>query len=400
MPGLVDVHCHIGLGADGPVDRATAEAQALADRDAGTLLDPRRGVPRRHRVGARARRPAAPAAGRPPPRPPQAVPAPLRARAVRPRRAARRGRRGGAHAATAGSSWSRDWIDRDLGPDADLRPLWPDDVLADAVAAAHAAGARVTAHTFATEALPGLLAAGVDCLEHGTGLTPDARRRGGPARDPGDGDAPAGRPVRRDRGAGRHRFPVYAARMRRMHARRYAARPGPARRRRPAARRHGRGRDHRARPDRRRVRRAGARRRAGRGRRRRRELAHAASTSGCRGSRRARAPTSSCTTPTRGPTSGSSPTRVRSCCAVGPSPGRTASSGRGGSARDPAGVTHARLGARVGVWQNGPLYSVRGPSSRARSPSAGLPTCPHGTGRRATLSSHPGETTTWPPRSV
>src|SRR5690606_23380243 len=38
VPGLVDVHCHIGLGADGAVDRATAEAQALTDRDAGTLL--------------------------------------------------------------------------------------------------------------------------------------------------------------------------------------------------------------------------------------------------------------------------------------------------------------------------------------------------------------------------
>jgi imidazolonepropionase-like amidohydrolase len=38
FPGLVDVHCHVGLAAQGPVDRATARAQALADRDSGVLL--------------------------------------------------------------------------------------------------------------------------------------------------------------------------------------------------------------------------------------------------------------------------------------------------------------------------------------------------------------------------
>ena len=63
-----------------------------------------------------------------------------------------------------------DWIDRGVG---DLTPLWPDDVLARAVAVAHAAGCRVTTHVFGEDALPGLLAAGVDCIEHGTGLTDD-----------------------------------------------------------------------------------------------------------------------------------------------------------------------------------------------------------------------------------
>ncbi|MFD6179453.1 amidohydrolase, partial [Isoptericola sp. NPDC060282] len=38
LPGLVDVHCHVGLGPDGAVDAETAVAQALADRDAGVLL--------------------------------------------------------------------------------------------------------------------------------------------------------------------------------------------------------------------------------------------------------------------------------------------------------------------------------------------------------------------------
>ena len=38
MPGLVDAHCHIGLGSHGPVDADTAETQARTDRNAGTLL--------------------------------------------------------------------------------------------------------------------------------------------------------------------------------------------------------------------------------------------------------------------------------------------------------------------------------------------------------------------------
>ena len=72
-----------------------------------------------------------------------------------------------------GDGWIKivgDWIDRSIG---DLAPLWPDDILAEAVAVAHAGGARVTTHVFGEDALPGLLAAGVDCIEHGTGLTAD-----------------------------------------------------------------------------------------------------------------------------------------------------------------------------------------------------------------------------------
>ena len=38
LPGLVDAHCHVGLDAHGAVDRETAQAQALGDREAGTLL--------------------------------------------------------------------------------------------------------------------------------------------------------------------------------------------------------------------------------------------------------------------------------------------------------------------------------------------------------------------------
>ena len=219
LPGLVDLHCHIGLGPEGPVDRATAHAQARTDRDAGTLLVRDAGSPSDTRwIDEEDDLPRVVRAGR---------------HLARPRRYLRGyGREldaGDLPAAVAeearrGDGWVKvvaDWIDRDLGPDADLTPLWPDDVLAAAVAVAHEAGARVTAHTFATEALPGLLAAGVDCLEHGTGLTPEmvdeVARRGIPV-------VPTLVQVANFAGfaelAG-DRFPRYAARMRRMHERRY-----------------------------------------------------------------------------------------------------------------------------------------------------------------------------------
>jgi imidazolonepropionase-like amidohydrolase len=219
VPGLVDVHCHIGLGPDGPVDRATAQAQAVADRDAGTLLvrdagspadtawvHERDDLPRLIRSGHHLARPR---------RYLRHYGRELADVAELPSAVAEEARRG--------DGWVKlvaDWIDRDLGDDGDLRPLWPDDVLAAAVAVAHDHGARVTAHTFATEAVPGLLAAGVDCLEHGTGLTDaqvdEVARRGIPV------TATLLQVERFAKIADQaHRYPVYAARMRRMHARRY-----------------------------------------------------------------------------------------------------------------------------------------------------------------------------------
>ena len=38
LPGLVDAHCHVGLGPDGPADLDEAIAQAETERDAGALL--------------------------------------------------------------------------------------------------------------------------------------------------------------------------------------------------------------------------------------------------------------------------------------------------------------------------------------------------------------------------
>ncbi|MFV0534067.1 MAG: amidohydrolase family protein [Cumulibacter sp.] len=73
--------------------------------------------------------------------------------------------------ARRGDGWVKivgDWIDRGAG---DLAPLWELPELRAGMAAAHEAGARVTAHTFSEQALPDLIAAGIDCIEHGTGIT-------------------------------------------------------------------------------------------------------------------------------------------------------------------------------------------------------------------------------------
>lgn len=217
VPGLVDVHAHVGLGPTGPVSAQEARAQALADRDSGVLLVRDAGSPSDTRwMEERDELPRILRCGQ---------------HLARPRRYLRGfGRElespdelAGAVAeeAAAGDGWVKivaDWIDRDRG---DLTPLWSTAQLTAAVAAARAEAARVTAHTFATEAIDGLLSAGVDCLEHGTGLTDtqiDEVVRRGVAVTPtllqvGRFDAIAAQALAK--------FPTYAARMRRMHRRRY-----------------------------------------------------------------------------------------------------------------------------------------------------------------------------------
>ena len=87
-----------------------------------------------------------------------------------------------------------------------------------AIAAAHEEGARVTAHTFGTDALPGLIGAGIDCIEHGTGLTEDLIAEMA-AR--GTAVVPTLVNVENFPGfaaAGEQKFPAYASTMRRLYA--------------------------------------------------------------------------------------------------------------------------------------------------------------------------------------
>ncbi len=168
VPGLVDAHCHLGLEDHGPIPDDQTEQQALLDRDAGALLirdcgsaadtrwiHQREDLPRLIRCGrhiARTKRY-------------------IRnyAHEVEPdevvdyvRQEARRG-----------DGWVKlvgDWISRDEG---DLVPSFPAETFTAAIEAAHDAGAKVTAHCFGHDVLPGLIEAGIDCIEHGTGLTQD-----------------------------------------------------------------------------------------------------------------------------------------------------------------------------------------------------------------------------------
>ena len=169
LPGLVDAHCHVGLGEHGEIPIDEAIAQAETERDVGALLlrdcgsptdtrslDDHEDLPRIIRAGKHLARPKRYS-------PNFAVE--LEDESQLPAALAEEARRGDGWIKLVG-----DWIDRSVG---DLAPLWSDDVLEAAIDAAHAHGARVTAHVFSEDALPGLIKAGIDCIEHGTGLTDD-----------------------------------------------------------------------------------------------------------------------------------------------------------------------------------------------------------------------------------
>ncbi|MDZ4232712.1 MAG: amidohydrolase family protein [Dietzia sp.] len=169
LPGLVDAHCHVGLGPDGLIELDEAVAQAETERGAGALLlrdagsttdtrsfDDRVDLPRIIRAGRHIARPK---------RYQRGFAVELTDEWQLPDAVAQQARRGDGWVKLVG-----DWIDREAG---DLAPLWSDAVLEAAIDAAHANGARVTAHVFSEDALPGLIKAGIDCIEHGTGLTED-----------------------------------------------------------------------------------------------------------------------------------------------------------------------------------------------------------------------------------
>jgi imidazolonepropionase-like amidohydrolase len=168
VPGLVDAHCHLGLDDDGAISEEATEQQAIEDRDSGALLirdcgsaadtawiHDRDDLPRLIRAGrhiARTRRY-------------------IRnyAHEVEPDELASYV----AQEARRGDGWVKlvgDWISRE---DGDLRPSFPPEAFAEAIRVAHEHGAKVTAHCFGHEVLTGLIDAGIDCIEHGTGLHPD-----------------------------------------------------------------------------------------------------------------------------------------------------------------------------------------------------------------------------------
>lgn len=217
VPGLVDAHCHVGLDAHGAVDAATSEQQATTDRDSGALLLRDAGSAADTRwVDERDDLPVLIRAGRHIARPKRYIR--NFGEEVEPDQLADEVRR----QARRGDGWVKlvgDWIDRDTG---DLAPCWPLEALRPAMAAAHEEGARVTAHCFSEGSLADLVEAGIDCIEHATGLDeatiPLLARRGVAI-------VPTLINIETFPGiaaSAQEKFPAYAAHMRSLHARRYA----------------------------------------------------------------------------------------------------------------------------------------------------------------------------------
>jgi imidazolonepropionase-like amidohydrolase len=170
LPGLVDAHCHFGIAAGAKPVTSLDQARELAgqDRDAGVLavrdagspfpypeLDDEADIPRLVRAGRH-------------------VAAPRRyLRGVGVEVEAADVAAAVTEQAKAGTGWVKlvgDWIDRSVG---DLAPSWDAGTMTAAVAAAHAAGARAAVHTFSEEGVEIMVRAGVDSVEHGTGLSLD-----------------------------------------------------------------------------------------------------------------------------------------------------------------------------------------------------------------------------------
>ncbi|MDR0837040.1 MAG: amidohydrolase family protein [Propionibacteriaceae bacterium] len=166
LPGLVDAHCHIGLGVGGEIPKERILQQALTARNAGTLLvrdngvpsdnwwiEDRPDLPRIIRSGRHIALTKRYLPGLADEVDPQDFVAEVELQCSR------------------GQGWIKfvaDWIDRSVG---DLAPCWSADVVAAGIKRAHELGVRVTAHTFGEQAVAEIVDAGIDCVEHGVGLT-------------------------------------------------------------------------------------------------------------------------------------------------------------------------------------------------------------------------------------
>ena len=218
VPGLVDAHCHVGLDEHGGVDErehgGAGPRRPRRRRAAASATPACRSTPAGSTTATTCRGSSGPAGTSPGP---SATSATTASRSSRPTWSPR-----SRPQAARGDGWVKlvgDWIDRDAG---DLTPCWPADVAAAAIARAHELGARVTAHCFGEQSVAELVAAGIDCIEHGTGLTDDVIAAMAEQRHRAGADPRTDRqlPDVRRRGC-RRKFPA----LRRPHAR-------PARRRR------------------------------------------------------------------------------------------------------------------------------------------------------------------------
>lgn len=171
VPGLVDGHAHLALASPaGPGATAAEriEASARAHLFAGVLLVREPGAPDHgsSRVGPALGLPRTVTAGRFLAPPGGYFPGLAREVAPDGLRAAV------AEEAAAGTGWVK--LIGDYPSDGRrLTPNWDAVALAAAVTAAHAAGARITVHAVTPEAVATAVDAGVDAIEHGTGMPRD-----------------------------------------------------------------------------------------------------------------------------------------------------------------------------------------------------------------------------------
>ncbi|MGA3525129.1 amidohydrolase family protein [Melissospora conviva] len=170
LPGLIDAHCHLGIARGGRPIESLEQARTLAraDRDAGVLALRDAGSPYPYpQLDDDPEMPRLARAGRhiaPPKRYLRDIGVEVPAADVTAAVTAQ---------AAAGNGWVKivgDWIERDAG---DLAPAWDADTMTAAVAAAHAAGVRAAVHTFSEAGVEIMVRAGVDSVEHGTGLSLD-----------------------------------------------------------------------------------------------------------------------------------------------------------------------------------------------------------------------------------
>ncbi len=185
LPGMIDAHAHLmtspRLGESGyteswrlsPGQRrrrirehlaTQGRAGVAAVRDMGAASGGVVEVARRRRGSAR---PFLQAAGRfiaPPRRYPAGVAHEVRGATSLASTALEEASRGGGWVKLIG-----DYLDRD-DPERDPAGEWTSEEIAAAVAAAHAAGARVAIHAMTAKIAQGAIEAGVDTVEHGCGL--------------------------------------------------------------------------------------------------------------------------------------------------------------------------------------------------------------------------------------
>ena len=168
IPGLVDAHAHLAMNSPNPGGSIDDQirASARAQLEAGVLLVREPGSPTRAARDLGDGLPHVVTAGRF-----LAAPGgyfPGMAREVTPEALA--------GAALDEFAWSGQWvklIGDFFGSDGTITPSWPDEVLAEAAAAVHDAGGRITMHCMTIGAATQAVESGFDAIEHGTRMTSD-----------------------------------------------------------------------------------------------------------------------------------------------------------------------------------------------------------------------------------